>query len=194
MSLVIDLTYDQIAATQATGVGDGVLNLTTPATSGEWAKVRGDDGAVATNSADAFWLSGKIATRQTNDAFTEVGFTDSGRSNYARIIFDSSVSATNWLFQTRDGTTQNSITLADVATNDQMITVDIVYRPGDFAACWIGGAGPITSTANLPNANFTPYFLSGTNANTAKTSRIDWLTFRQLDGPISHPLTGDLVS
>lgn len=186
--MYLDLTYDTIGYSQATDTGLGVLDLASPATSGEYAMYRGDHGAVALDAVDALQLHAIIALRSVASIFVEVGFCDSDRTDYARFLFDTSVDPTAWRFETRDNTTQDAVTLpADlVPVADEFQDLYVVLNES-FAAAWIGANGPYDLTSNLPLASVTPYVLIGTRTAATKTLRIDRVALIGTDGAVRAP-------
>lgn len=178
---------------QGTSAGVGVAELTSTATSGQYAMARGDFAALALAGAVGYWFRAELTPRSVSSAFVEAGLCDSDRTDYVRFLFDTSVDATYWRFESRDNTTQNALTLPHAAAADTFVTLDIVFVTTIFAAGWLNGDGPYTLTANLPSASLTPYVLSGTRTSAAKTVRLESVRLDALNGTIINPAVDPML-
>ena len=184
-ALYLDGTYNSTIS-QATGVGLGVGALTSPATSGEYAMLRGDHLALAQTAVDAYQLTALVSLPSIADVFAEVGFCDSDRTDYARLLFDTSVDSTYWRFETRDGSTQNATTLPTAAAVDTYVWLDVLFN-AEHAAAWFNGDGPYPLYDNLPGTSLTPYVLVGTRTSTAKVLNVDRVSCIAVAGDVVSP-------
>lgn len=194
-ALTFDKTHERAYIAQAPGVGLGVCELTSPATSGEFAMLRGDHAALDRDAADGLWLTAKIAPRSTSSIFVEVGFCDADRTDYARLLFDTDVDASNWRLECRDNSSQNFSTLAESPAADTFVTVDMVLA-ATFVACSLDGSGFTggeTLVANLPVADLTPYVLVGTRTSATKSLYVEAVSLVSINGEIAHPTEHDLL-
>lgn len=173
--LYMDAT--QWGDTQWTGVGtlgalggftssdsQGVARLTTNAVAFQWGGLSKTNQNITLPSTDALWVSGRVNVGSTTSMGALVGLANSGSYNFSAIAagdacvalyWDTGGSLT-WKLRTTNGASNTDTDTSVAIAASTWYDFDIVVVGGSWAAIWVNGIGPFTSTTSIPPANTTP--------------------------------------
>lgn len=159
--------------------GNGVLRLTNTTAGGPGYFVRKTLEMVTLADTRVYWLSARVRTSDASNGI-DVGL---GVSNVmlggAPAATDAQVAAslmsasgTNVLYTTA-GTSTSTLSTGEFTVNNTWLWVDVMVAGGQWAAMWVDGSGPWSTTTDVPSTaqdSVTPYLLV---SNRGASTRLD---------------------
>lgn len=177
-----------------TSDAQGVAAIVSNATLNQWVGIAKTNQNVTLPSSDALWCSARINVSGTTSMGALVGLANSTSYNFSAIaagdgcvaLYWDTGGTPTWKLRTTNGASNTDTDTGVAITAGTFYDFDIVVVGGSWAALWVNGIGPVTTTTSVPPADTTPAVNPACTliplTNSARILTVDWFRLERCSG------------